>query len=467
MSSNQQDHSESLNPKSFIGRRLVFDGVEYALASFLTMGMEKIVYELRNLETGAISYVLKIYRERKSEEQISEIKTIYHRIREALGEVALETHYVSIDGWLAEIQRHLSPPDSDILLFDGHVGGFLSNLSSDKPEVRRITELYLSRNFEDALAESEIKLEEFPLKPDYLAIKGGALLGLNRVEEALSTLELCIEIEPDEARHYFNLAVAEDKAGHLAYALALAYQASTLANDTPEIWSFLFDLEVFLGHIDAASHILQRLNASSLSPSHLSKLRDQLAARSNEISRIEEEMKVAWDLYDKEDLDGALRISDDICEKDPSFVRALFLSGIIAVSREQWDQAIIALGRAQGLDMENQDVTFYLGYAEFMNDDLETSSARHLFWLHQYLDAIYRIKELVPTSGEESGNEIILEREIDIHLVRTKERIKDQCSTLQDLYCSICTPMNSLKTKIEQIKQGLEALTSTMVDMGL
>lgn len=466
MSSTEEDYPECLSPQLFIGRTLVFDGATYQFVSVLAMGQEKIVYELKNLETGDISQVARIYRERKTDEQTVQLKTKYRDLRKALGEVVLETHYLSIDGWLAEIQHHLSPPGSDILLVDFHVGSFLSNLASDKPEVKRITELYLAHNLEEALAECERKLAEFPLKPDYLAIKGGVLLGLNRVDEALSILELCVEIDPGEARHYFNLAVAEDKAGHPAFALALAYQASMLAKDTPEIWSFLFDLEVALGHINAASHILERLSALSGSPAHIGKLKERLGGRSDEINGIEENMKSAWDFYDNDDLDGALQIADSISEKDPYYVDALFLSGIIAVSRKQWDKAIAVLGRAQGLDLGNQDVTFYSGYAHFMNGDLEASSACHRFWLHRYLEAANHITELVRTSDDASGNKIMVEPE-DMFLLRAEDRIRDQCSTLQSLYGPICSPMESPNPKIEEIMQGLETLTKSMEELGL
>lgn len=442
------------------------DGVTYEVVSVLAMGMEKIVYELKNVDVGVISHVIRVYRERKSNEQALQIETKYHDLRKALGEVVLETHYVSIDGWLAEIQRHLSPPGSDILLFDSHVGRFFSKLSSDKPDVKRITELYVARNFEGALAECERKLDEFPLSPDYLAIKGGALLGLNRTDEALSTLELCIEIEPNEARHYFNLAIAEDQAGHLAFARALAYQASILAKDTPEIWSFLFDLEVFLGHIDAAAHILERLSGYSLSPTHLRKLRERLDARAEEINGIEQDMKRAWELYNKDELESAVQIADSISENAP-YVDALFLSGIIAIAREQWDKAIMVLGRAQGLDLENQDVTFYSGYAHLMNNDLEASSACHLFWLRTFLDASNHVLELVRTSEEGSGDEIIVERESDICLVRNSDRIKERCSTLRRAYGSVCSPIESQNIKIVEIMKGLETLTSSMEQLGL
>jgi tetratricopeptide (TPR) repeat protein len=466
MSINQQDQSESFNPKSFIGRTLIFNGAEYEVSAFLSMGMEKMVYELKNLETGIISHVLKVHREKMNEERALEIQTKYRDLREALGEVVLETHYIFIDGWLAEIQPHLSPPGSGVLLFNTHDSVF-SSLSRDKEDVKRITELYLTGNYAEALAECEKKLEEFPLKPDYLAIKGGALLGLDRIEEAVSTLELCVEIEPNEARHFFNLAVAENKAGHPAFALALVYQATNLAKNVPELWSFLFDLEVSLGRLNAASHTFKRLRELSTSASFLSDLKTRLDALADEISRIEEDMKVAWSLYDKDDWDGALHIANSISEKVPYCIEAHFLSGVISINRKQWDKAIVSLGQANALDISKQEVVYYLGYAYFMNDDFETSAGFHLFWLRQYLDAVNHLLELVQRSDEESNDEIIVEREIDIELLRAKEQIRKQCSTIQKLYGSISTPKATLETRMQEIRQSVEQLTSTLSELGL
>jgi Flp pilus assembly protein TadD len=466
MSINQQDQSESFNPKSFIGRTLIFDGAEYEVSAFLTMGMEKMVYELKNIETGIISHVLKIHRERMNAERALKVKTKYRDLREALGEVVLETHYIFIDGWLAEIQPHLSPPGSGVLLIDTH-GSVFSSLSKDEEDVKRIAELYLTSNYAEALAECEKKLEEFPLKPDYLAIKGGALIGLNRIEEAVSTLELCVEVEPNEARHYFNLAVAEDKAGHPAFSLALAYRATTLAKDVPELWNFLFDLEVSLGHVNAASNTLKKLNELAIPPSHLSNLKTRLDALVDDISKIEEDVKVAWDLYNKDDLYGALQIAHTVSEKAPYYVEAHFLLGIININREQWDKAILSLGQAHALDVGNQDFVYHLGYAHFMNNDFETSSAYHLFWLHQYLDSANHLIELVQRSEGESSSEIIVEREIDIQILRTKDQIQQQCSTIQKLYSSISTPVATLETKIQAISQSVEHLISSLSDLGL
>src|SRR5205085_2061596 len=117
---------------------------EYELVSILGIGMEKVAYLLRDKESNENSQVLKIFRNKISEEYFLKLQNDYKILRDSDIPVSDTRHYY-IDNWPVEFERRYA------LVFNTGVEQVWARLTKEETEIERITKLYIAGAYEDAL----------------------------------------------------------------------------------------------------------------------------------------------------------------------------------------------------------------------------------------------------------------------------------------------------------------------------
>ncbi len=96
----------------------------------------------------------------------------------------------------------------------------------------------------EALAIIDQVIQEHPESAACHAIRGAALSRLGRAEESRAAFERAVLLEPNEARHHFNLASQLRGMGLMSEALEAAEQASVLNPELPQLRELLGDLRM-------------------------------------------------------------------------------------------------------------------------------------------------------------------------------------------------------------------------------
>jgi Tfp pilus assembly protein PilF len=87
-------------------------------------------------------------------------------------------------------------------------------------------------------------------------------------------------------------------------------------------------------------------------------------------------LKKAYQLVNKQDLDGALTIVDEAVRNNPKSFAALTLRGMIHSQKKQWTSAEADFNAALALDPTNMVVKFNLGEIKFVQKDYAAARTR-------------------------------------------------------------------------------------------
>lgn len=477
--------SNSLDPKGFIGKCITFECRQYELVSILATGMQKIVYELRDLETNEPSHVLKVFREKLSKKTISEFQSLQDKLKSIQHELKIirnvEAKYFFIGDWPVAIEKRL--PSGGIPLSELMIAGQVQ----EKEGVWQAAQLYSSQEFELGLAECELKLQEFPLNPDYLAIQGLCLIALQRIPEANKIIQLCLEVDPDKVRHYKHFSVAAIRAGQVKMGRTLAYDGTQFAENDPNYWEFVFNLEAAFGCIYFAEICLKKLISFGLPSSQIEEMKGRLKEYSSEVVRADSLLEEAWTLVRSSvkmpsgrqlvraasfsyvesptgqiaklfrlifpfthsrkinRWDKATQIIEQVTSQFPTHAKAYFLLGLIELfGKKQTTKAIHVLEKAlywvwlDDKDTVIQEINFYLGLAYLMINDLEKSSYYHNRWAETYIATLCRVEQGFSNPQEpEHPTEVVIDPRTDMRPFTSKEYVEERCNLLCDWYGSL------------------------------
>lgn len=459
--SNKLTISDTSDPESLLGKTFVFDNEEYELVSIRGYGQAKIVYDIKNTKSGKIDYVLRVFRKKISRERFSQIEQNWQLIPEILPDVEVpKTHHFYIGDWPVQIQEHLAPPGSGYQVMDFfQAEEFFKKLSCDKDDIATIQKLYFAGNFKEALKLCDSMLEEYPLKPDYLAIKGGCLQALGQIDDAVETLRIAVEVQPGEARHYLNLAAAFLMKGQPSEAMATAYKAVVYSPDHPIVWERLFHMQIQLGRIGEAAESISKMKECSLDREKVQLAEATLKSLVAELAYIEKEVNTANEFYLKGEMQKAKDALEVIKRRAPYHVETWLLTGIIALHEKQYEDAVFQLGQALSLNVGHPEVLFYLGYAHFLNHDLKSAIALHFLWSHNFSKAVNRIKNMMEKERGTKEEPLVLERHTDIILMLNREKVLRQTEALKSIYSSLAEEETEFSERVRKIMVNLDIVS--------
>ena len=195
--------TESFSAEFAIGKLFSHKNKNYKIDSILKMGKDKIVYELLELSTKNISYVLKVYRERNIEVW-EHSRDIYNELKGRGISIIEGAEWILINGWPAIFEPHLNPPGSDVIVFSSN------SILSDIPEKgNEIIALVDNANFNESLELCNSMLEKYPMHPWYLMMKVESHFCIIDIlspilhthnQELVNNLKLVLEIDSDNKR---------------------------------------------------------------------------------------------------------------------------------------------------------------------------------------------------------------------------------------------------------------------------
>jgi tetratricopeptide (TPR) repeat protein len=449
-------------PKSLIGKRFQHGGRMFELASIVGAGMEGIVYEARNAETGESKNVLKVFRSKLSEEEFEKKQSTYRECEEIFGELFLGAEFFRIGDWPVYLQKKIEGA------VQVHAGSLAAESKQfrDEDSINEIIDLCNARDFAKAAQKCDEALEDFPLKPYYLLLKGIALFGMGESTAANEALSLCFEVDPDNTEHYVAVIQGCAALGQFIWGRRWAEEGAKRAVDKRQVYKAWFMAEEQAERVELARWCLEQLRLLEEPELSLRELRMRLQGLEERLARCEREVQDAWRLLQQGRLGEAKRISHKLNQEHPYHLPALFFSGVLAMEQDQLAEAIRYLHHALILSpMGNPDVPFLLGHAYLKLGNVHHAIMTHFLWQKVYNEAAAALqgRDLRAPDGAGADAELQFESAWEEQIVENATVVEQQGRGILSAYRAVADADPETSEQIAQVVQGTERLLAWLL----
>ena len=453
-----EDILSSFDPahyENILNKEFLFENKALAVSELVGNGVDKIVFALSSKESGSVTHVLKIFRRVMSEERFDNWKaeeariksailefnkTIDHKIDEYKVEFSFpESFYLFVNGWGVEVQEYIGGAYWDEIINNAKRHDLIEAIKANDPN--------------KIIAEANNLLEQQPLIPDILQIKGQSLISLNRIDEGLDCLEQALEVDPGLQYLYSMLASANLIKGNLSQAKLYARQALGSNPNDIDTYITLFNAEIKVGNIKNAARTFTFLKEIHFPKDLLSTMEQQIKMVIKERNEIAEKLQKAFSSDGSEDSMSVAEVLSNIREQFPKHVFPWFISGNIALASSDLENAKKYFMEAYRLDSFDPENIFHLGYVNFASFCLDEAEQYLREWIDQISSLFITIQEKIKGS---QGNALSITLEEGAFL-ESIDAVKRDCKSLLAYY-------NGLDEKDRKIVASLEDVISEVTN---
>ncbi|KYF57256.1 hypothetical protein BE04_45755 [Sorangium cellulosum] len=457
-----------VEPDPLTGTRFEHGGAVFELGSILMTNADGVVYEAREVQTGRSDRVLKVYRARLSEEQLEQNRAAYRECTRVLGERFLDAEFFRIGEQAVMLQRRAS----DTVPSTGRALQGERAQSSHKDPVdeiaglwndrfNEIIELSNARDFARVVQKCDEALKEFTVDPYFLRSKGVALLAMDESAAANEALHLCFETHPDDAEHYAAVIHACTALGKFTWVRKWGQEGARRARDRAQVYKAWFDAEEKAADVPRLRMCLAQLRLLEEPESSLEALRMRLSEVADRLARCEREQEGAWRLLHQRRLEEAEQMARRLTQEHPHHVPALFLSGVLAMERDQWAEAIRWLRRAFiNQPLGDPDVPFLMGHAYLKLGRVHHASVMHSVWQQDYNEAAASLERrgLRGQDGAGAMAGLTFASECERRLVEDTAAAAQQGRGILAAYRAVSDAERATRARIEEVVHGTERL---------
>lgn len=425
------DFVDVSEPARFIGKDIEYRGRRYELARIAGIGMEKIVFVLRNRESREEPYVLRVYRETMTR---PEFETYQKQVREHMDKLfgAIPTegeHYVLVKP---------NPPDFffigdrpvDVMEhMDGPTLGELRRVQDAEQDADGIEDALEKNDFASLQELSHARLGAQPLHPKWLTIEAWAKASSGNYHEAAEALRMAIEVDATKPTNHVLLGVILVNQGRVAEGLRAAEEAIK-HNPSSEVWLELASLNCFAMRLHETQVFLEKAIESGAEGDRAASLRQDAQILEQQLSQIGDQIRKTAELWTSGEAAEAKDLLYRLVDDHPHCFAAWSTLGHLLLAEERYEDAVKCLGNAYAADDRDQHTRLLLGYAEHANGNTQQALSLHLEWTMEYLQRVDRLTG--HTQGRTMKLSELTDAEAEPFLMR--DDIIEDCRALRELY---------------------------------
>lgn len=427
--SSSRRFADLTDPSKYIGTHITYRQRLYELAGIVAIGMEKIVFVMKDLKSGRTPYALRVFREKMTPAEFKQyqrrsiefMNALYERTRNAkhfelvrdpppdychIGDRAVDVVRFHNKPTLAELENHFAAAD-DAQLIDS------VTKADDTAALLNLCNKRLRQN---------------PLDPQWLCVKGWAQYSNRDWIGAERTLRRCVAVVPSDAPAYLMLGGVLMNQGRPAEALRVAAEATRYSEDG-HTWLELARLNCHAMRPDSARECLRNCRGSLSRTKEYRRERARVNALDRRIRRLARRMNFLGKAYAAGQTGTAIGGLRALSAQHPLCAGIWLLLGQLLLGEEQHREAASVLGTAYAID-DNQDVRLLLGYAEYGNEDVSHAFALHSAWAVAYWEEFAQI--VGNGMCEPSEARIVVPRDGDV--LSKRAHVIEECKEMRGLY---------------------------------
>lgn len=449
-----------------LNKEILFEGKSLIISKLLGNGADKIVFALVNKEGSNPTHVLKILRRKMSELEFEEWKAIDTKLKSAIlqfnetmdckvDEYRVEFHFPSsyfflINGWVVEIQEYVG-------------GAYLDEIKNNSKRFD-FFQAIKSKDLSSILAEADKLLEQHPLIPDILQVKGQCLIALNNIDEGIDCLEQALEADPGLQFIYSMLASANLLRGNLSQAKVLARQA--IGNNPNDIDAYvtLFDVEIKTGNIKNAARTFACLEEMNFPKQLLPMMRQQLELVIEERNEIAGRLQRAFSSEEGNNSKDIAEVLSNTRERYPTHVFPWYFSGIIALSANDLENAKRYFAEAYRLDSFDPENIFQLGFINLISFCPHEAKR----YLKEWIDLVYRLFITIQEKTKSPQNNILSVTLEEGAFLESINGIKKDCvSVLSHYYIELSDEDKKCLVELEDVMKEIGNFYNAIKDFNI